>query len=304
MLCAAAMSSRSTNNLAARDTLRKEQQMDTQLPAGSTTKLWVTFKLDGEDYCISNDSIVALLIPTEIKEMPNDPDYIMGVMEWGANGTLPIVDLRKLLGMQSLSDSVNQFALMRQMHVDWIDALRDSVENGTPFEKAIDPHKCLFGRWYDNFHSNNISMRFILAKIGPPHEYIHRHGAEVKALMAKGDMDGAKAKYNEAYKVCTTEVLPLLDELIQTYKEVNRGIVIAVRYNNQIMGLMADEIGALVPVDKSQEHPVPAAVQHSPYIEGMMLANGVTYAVLDVSSLASAVDDKDAVAKELEQMRQ
>lgn len=273
-----------------------------QQPGGPENKLWVTFKLDEEDYCISNEFIIGILQPTEIKEMPNKPPHMRGVMKI-QEGTLPIVDLRTLLGMPTMEETVDRFSTMRQMHVDWVNALQDSVENHVPFEKAVNPHKCMFGKWYDSFHTDNVSMRFVLGKIGAPHEYIHVHGGEAKALMEKGDWDGARQKYEEARAVCTKEVLPLLDQLIATYKEVNRGIVITVHYGSQRMGLMADEIGALIPAEKAEVHPVPTAVRTSPYIEHMVLADGRTYAALNIESIAKEVDDKEAIARELDELR-
>lgn len=275
---------------------------DTTQTLAQEQRLWITFQLNGEDYCIGNEHMLAMMIPTEIQEMPNDAPHMLGVMQI-PNGSVPVVNLRILLGMESVEDSISTFGLMRQMHLDWINALRDSVENHTPFEKAVDPHMCMFGKWYDNFETDNISLRFILNKIGPPHEYIHLHGADVKRLMEQGDYDGARQKYEEALVVCEEQVLPLLDELIQTFREINRGIVMLISYGGRTFGLMVDEIDALIPADRAEELPVPKAVSQSPYVDAMVLYEDRTYAALNIAGIAGVVDDKDAAARELDEMR-
>lgn len=263
----------------------------------SDNDLWITFKLNDDEYCVESRYIVALDIPTEIKDMPHNAEHMLGVMRWNG-GTLPIVGMRTLFAMPTIDDAVKDFSVMRQMHLDWIDALENSVKNREPFTKAVDPHKCKFGMWYDNFDTSNISMKFILNKIGPPHEYIHRHGADVQHAMARDDWDEAQRLYNEARQVCEKEVLPLLDELIKTYREVNKGIIIVIRYDDQQLGLMVDEIEQLIRSDKAELLPVPKAVAGNPYIDRMLISDDVTYSAIDVGRLAEYVKHAQETARE------
>lgn len=261
--------------------------------------LWVTFKLDGDDYCVQSRCIEAMTIPAEVRPMPNNPDHMLGVMRW--NGTsIPVVDMRTLLGMPTLAQAIDDFAVMRQMHLDWIQALEDSVRNHTQFTKAVDPHQCKFGKWFDSFKTDNISLNFILNKIGAPHEYVHRHGAEVQKCMAVGDWEGSQKKYEEAYEVCTTQVLPLLDELIETYREVNHGIAIVIKHEGRNLGLMVDEIDTLIPAGRASVHPVPPALGgSSETVESLVLYGDKTLTAIDVDKIASYVESKEEQAKEI-----
>ena len=259
-----------------------------ELAPQSNNGLWIAFNLNNNGYCIPSEYVRAMDIPTQIKDMPHNADHMLGVMRWNG-GSLPIVSMRRLFALPTIEDSVEQFSVMRQMHLDWIDALNDSVNNHKPFTKATDPHKCKFGMWYDNYDTQNISMRFILNKIGSPHEAIHEHGAAVQRAMANQNWDEATRLYNEARDICDNEVIPLLDELIETYKEANRGIVIVVHYQGQHLGLMVDEIERLIHGDKAELHSLPAAVAGNPYIDSMLIAGDSTYSSVDVQQLSEYV---------------
>lgn len=262
--------------------------------------LWVTFKLDGDDYCVQSKYIEAMSIPGDVRPMPNNPEHMMGIMRW--NGTsIPVVDMRVLFGLPTLAETTEEFAVMRQMHMDWIEALEDSVRNHTQFTKAVDPHQCKFGKWFDNFHTDNISLNFILNKIGAPHEYIHRHGADVQKCMAVQDWEGAEQKYKEAYEVCTTQVLPLLDDLIRTYREVNHGIVIVIRRGNRSLGLMVDEIDTLIQAGRATVEDLPSALGSSKEaLASIVLYGDKTLAAIDVDKIADFVESEEEQAREIE----
>ena len=68
------------------------------------------------------------------------------------------------------------------------------MEKRVTFTKAVDPHKCKFGMWYDQFHTDNISLNFVLKKIAAPHEFIHCCGGEINQLMARKEWEAAEKK--------------------------------------------------------------------------------------------------------------
>lgn len=62
---------------------------------------------------------------------------------------IPMIDLRKRLGMTSAAAENNQFcALMdqrRQDHVNWLNELEASTRERREFKLTTGPHKCAFG---------------------------------------------------------------------------------------------------------------------------------------------------------------
>lgn len=258
------------------------------MPEYNPDNPWVVFALDDEEYCVNSAYVESICQPEEMTQMPNNPAHLKGVMR-KAGFHVPIIDTRTLLGLETLAETIRDFGVMRQMHVDWIDALRESVTDKVPFNKAVDPHKCKFGRWYDNYHTENIHMNFILAKIDEPHTRIHRLGAEAQSMMARGDWEGANKVYEAAEEICVGTVLPLLDELIDTYKEANRGMVILLRSpNGTRLGLMVDQIERLAPGRKTTRTRIPAGVDtHGGFIADMVLEGDHTLANMDIDQLFS-----------------
>ncbi|MBD5559539.1 MAG: hypothetical protein HDQ87_04155 [Clostridia bacterium] len=256
------------------------------MPEYNPNTPWVVFALDNEEYCVNSMFVDSITLPAEMTRMPNNPIHLVGVMPY-SDLHIPVIDARTLLGMETLAEAINDFGVMRQMHVDWVDALKDSVTNHVPFTKAVNPHKCKFGMWFDNYHTDNVSLNFILGKIEEPHAAIHRLGADAQKLMAHGDWDGARECYRKAEDICKNTVLPLLDSLIETYRDSNRGMVIVLRgEDGSQLGLMVDQIARLTPGNKISHAPVPAGVSvRDGFIADMVLDGKHTLANLDIPRL-------------------
>lgn len=253
------------------------------MPEYNPNHPFVVFTLNDEEYCVNSADVLGIVQPEEMTRMPNNPVHLIGVMPLSGEH-IPVVDARTLLGMETLEETIRDFGIMRQMHVDWVTALEDSVNNRVPFTKAVNPHKCKFGQWYDSYHTDNISMNFILSKIEAPHAAIHGLGAEAQKWMAQGNWDEAKAAYRKAEDICRNSVLPLLDSLIETYRDANRGMVIVLGSDDGTrVGLMVDQIERLAPGNKVAHAPVPAGVD-SPdgFIADMLIEGDHTLANLDV----------------------
>ena len=260
---------------------------------------WVVFALDGEEYC-ANSAYVQGIVPAsdEMTRMPNNPANLVGVMPH-AGGHIPVFDARTMFGMETLKQEIEDFGIMRRMHLEWVDALKESVENHTPFTKPVNHHKCKFGLWYDNFHTNNVSINFVLAKIDEPHAAIHACGAEAQKLMAHGDYDGAMEEYKKAEKICQEQVIPLLDQLIRTYQEVNRGMVLVLKEEDSgPVGLMVDEISRLAHPTKVEITAVPAGTDSSEFIADMVLEDDHMLSNIDVPSFFSFINANDTYVKQ------
>lgn len=257
------------------------------MPAYNPNNPWVVFALDDEEYCVNSAYVESIVTPGEMTKMPNNPAHLMGVMAYPQMGHVPVVDARTLLGLETLAEAIRDFGVMRQMHVDWVDALKDSVTNKVPFTKAVNPHKCKFGLWFDNYHTDNISLNFILSKIGEPHAAIHELGGKAQKQMAQGDWEGAKESYRKAEAICQNTVLPLLDKLIETYQDSNRGMVIMLRGDGgRRVGFMVDQIERLAPGNKVSFEPVPAGVDpRRSFLSDMVLEGDHTFSNINVEQL-------------------
>jgi len=109
-------------------------------------------------------------------QVPSGDGTLMGVINYQKVPT-PIYDLSMILegvtAQEKMSELIDLLHAREKDHVDWLDALQDSIDTGAAFTKAKEPHQCAFGKWYDNFESENDDLMHILKKFDEPHKEIH-----------------------------------------------------------------------------------------------------------------------------------
>ena len=111
-----------------------------------------------------------------IQSLPAKAKGLVGMVEFQGNA-VPVLDFANMLGFASGIENSNSLIQLladkEKDHIDWVEALEDSLVNGTPFIKAKDPHKCAFGQWYDHFKSRDETLMEVLAEFNKPHQQIH-----------------------------------------------------------------------------------------------------------------------------------
>lgn len=234
--------------------------------------LFTVFALDEHDYCISCKSVDAIVIPKPLTPLPKAPSHLIGITEYKGR-ILPVIELRVLLGMPSLAEYVEQFSRMKQMHIDWVDTLKEALENRHFFSLPVDPHKCRFGQWYDHYETDNYSINFVLKKLAAPHARIHQCGATFNGCLQKEDFEGAAQCVEQAKSVCYSEMIPLLDQLIETYQEIFRGIYIVLSCNEKRIALFVDEIKELIPAQNLSRQELPDNLKGNGYLECLQVGS-------------------------------
>lgn len=229
--------------------------------------LWAVFHLEENRYCLPGEALESIAIPQGLSAAPGLPQFCTGLLEYRMQ-LVPVVDLRVLLGLPSLDQRVEQFARMKQMHIDWVESLRESVATGAEFTKPVDPHLCKFGIWYDHFETDDTMLNHILDRISEPHAQIHFCGAQSKRLLAEGK--SAAGPLAEAEAICRDEIVPLLDRLIDAYREANRGVIFILNVKDRRTGLLVDKAAGLLPKERtvSKELPCPSTYFHSVVLNG------------------------------------
>lgn len=245
-------------------------------------RLWIMFRLHRSDFCVSSETVDSIVIPEKLNSLPCAPSYFSGLLERGG-ALIPVIDMRVLFHLPSLEQCVEEFAQMKTMHVEWTQALRTAVKTNTPFTKPVDPHRCKFGIWHDHFETDNFSLNYILNKIVGPHERIHLCGAEINAMMSRGDMSKAEERLEEAEEICLKEIVPLLDQLIAVYREANRGIVLVVSSRDRHAGLLVDEITGMIPAAQTMPQELPRG--DDSYLAGVVLNGRHPLLHVDVKKL-------------------
>lgn len=205
---------------------------------------FVAFKIHEEDYCIASNVVSQMIIITDIKTMPKNPPCLLGILN--VRGVIyPIIDLRILFDVELLETEINSFYTMKQAHLDWVIALERSVKEDVPFTMARDPHQCKFGQWFYSYRATDENIISILNDIEEPHQKLHDQAGIVEKFLEDGNHEEAKAALNIAENICHKEIVPLLDQMIDAYRSMNRGMVILVEHEDTHVGLSVDTVTSI-----------------------------------------------------------
>jgi len=145
----------------------------------------VTFLIKENQYAISAKYVCNMVAVPPTRPVPHAPSYVRGIINLRGK-VLPLIDLRSRLGFGSkiteLTDFTTMLAKREQDHKNWLNELEASIVEKREFTLTTDPHKCAFGKWYDNYETNDLSARAILRKFDRPHRRIHAIAHQVEEL--------------------------------------------------------------------------------------------------------------------------
>lgn len=247
---------------------------------------WVTFKILQRAYCVSSRYINAIIVPTEILAVPESPLTTMGVITLYGQA-IEIIDLRVLFQMPPLSEDLADFAKMKELHLEWVEELEASVRENKEFYLAKDPHKCKFGMWFDQFSTENHSLKHVLNRIEEPHKQLHRCAIELEKYRGVSNEKMIEDTLEKATDLCHNHIVPLLDKLIATYAEVNRGIIIVLEMEGSKIGIFADQVTGTKVFEKSDfKLEKSSQLKFSSYIKNIISPpNAPIYMELDVNTI-------------------
>lgn len=226
---------------------------------------WVIFRLQKQRFAFNSKYVESInLIEQEIVPIPNSKNWVKGLMKYRDN-VIKVIDLREKLGIISAMDEKNQFEEMmnqrKEDHIKWVDILEDSIKQKKKFPLTTDPHKCAFGRWYDSYQSDNYRVNHELSKINDPHVKLHETAIIAENLANQYQGQELELKQEELMRnlrnTHMSSVLKLIDNAKNVMLENFKGMIINLEVNDQLIGLIIDDIIAvsqLSNIDFNQEN--------------------------------------------------
>lgn len=205
---------------------------------------WLVFQLNGVDYCITTKSVLSVMGSFTIIPIPEKEFYILGIVK-SNHKVIPVVDLRTLFHYRTLEEDFDSFASMKEKHIKWVKALEDSVLHNTQFYLNTNPHECAFGIWYDNYKTDNNRINFILHQIDKPHKELHGCAQKIEEAILKKDNALVKKIILQAKDLCYNKIIPLLDKLIEAYKDINKGILIILCNDKKQIAILVDNVSEI-----------------------------------------------------------
>ena len=169
-----------------------------------------------------------------------------------------VLSLANLLGEDSaqraMSELIELLRAREQDHVDWLDALEQSLISGAEFTKARDPDLCAFGRWYKSFRSDNLMLQQLLEKFDAPHRRIHALADELLEMRNQSETDAAIEILNEHKRTTLVRLQELFSDARNMVGSSVRPTVIMIQNDNdQVIGLKVDDIGEVFSCRNEQQ---------------------------------------------------
>ncbi len=160
---------------------------------GSITVM--TFYIEDSLYAIPIENVVSLSKEIgNLQELPIKAPGLLGLSHF-QDSIVPVVDIAKRIGVkagtEAKSELIQTLTAREQDHIDWLDALEDSIHTGDSFVKARDPHQCAFGKWYDKFDTRNEALKEVMSQFDQPHKEIHSLADKLLGMSNRGDKDEA-----------------------------------------------------------------------------------------------------------------
>jgi chemotaxis signal transduction protein len=231
-------------------------------PAGMP---WLIVLLKGQSFALPTQEVRGLVMTPQTTLVPGTPEYVRGVMNIRGR-MVPVIDLRKRLGMTPAPEEIERFCAMmdqrRQDHVNWLNELEASARERREFKLATDPHKCAFGRWYDNYKPENVWIRSLLRRFAEPHQRIHSTASEVLELQARENWEGAMGLIGRTRSGVLAKMIALFDNLQKLIRESQQEIAVVLQTDNRTFAVSVDEAVAVERFERENLGPLPVTIDN------------------------------------------
>lgn len=230
----------------------------------------------------------------QIQTLPIKGQGILGVYKY-QNSMVPIFDFAKLIGVDSgqvvMQSLIENLELREKEHVDWLDALNQSLEDeNIAFTKALDPHKCAFGKWYDGFETRDETLRDILVQFDVPHKHIHSLANKLFALRDQGKQAEALDCLHIERHGTLRRLESLFSQACEQVKSAMRPVILFVTKDGVVptFGIIVDEINDVIEYNADA---IQSDIGINSHSENSNLFSGMYVGEDGVDSIICNVDD-------------
>jgi len=217
----------------------------------------IVFESKGIVFSIPSFNVQSIIKLPEITPLPNAKETIRGLIKY-RDALYTVIDFRILTSENSLVAEHSIFKKMlnqrEQDHVNWLIELEKSVLENRPFKLATDPHKCAFGKWYDNYSSDNLTINKILHKFDDPHKKIHNIAKEIESSKKRGKIIECEGIIERTRTNELTKMKSLFQKLKTDSAMEFRESAILLNINTKKIALAIEKV---ISVDSIRKHDTP-----------------------------------------------
>lgn len=270
-----------------------DDHLSTEL-SDSVTR-YVVVEINHNLYGMSTETTVELMSGgmIQITRVPHSPKYISGVINH--RGTIiPVVDMRSLFGFEpreaEAEKLANMFQGLKDDHVDWLSALQDSIYTNSTFDKATDPTKCNFGKWYQTVldGSSPLSkltetdpvLKSLIERFDAPHRRIHSIAEEVLKLKDEGELETATKRINSARETDLAEMCELFDLILKAVSSKLESMLVITEVGSRKAAIAVDSVSFVVDCNNDSIESLPDTAENTDFLSGLVHQSDGTYILI------------------------
>ncbi|MEO5331100.1 MAG: chemotaxis protein CheW [Magnetococcus sp. YQC-5] len=221
---------------------------------------YLVFTVNQGRYGILYSDVVSVMDMPACTLVPHMPADVRGVIPF-RGGSIPLFDLRVSFGAQARSaeteELVATMGLRKQDHINWLHKLKDEVHGSKPITVQTDPHKCAFGKWYDQFQSDNLNLSAYMHRFDIPHKEIHQVAVEAAALIKNGQEQQARELVQRTESGVLLRLLELFDGIAGQVRRYLLEYAILLQVGGDVFAMAVDDINFFSRLNQI-EYPLPS----------------------------------------------
>lgn len=183
-------------------------------------------------YAIHTEYIREIHSLPRIIPLPGNKNQKESVVDFRGE-IFPLLDLRRRLGHQSFEQEREQLIdVLKERerdHKKWLDELEKSVVERRAFTLQTDPHKCNFGKWYDNYVTDDLDFWSLLYQFDEPHKTIHSIAEQVTKLVGENQAEEAQKVINLTKDNALKKMIELFSRSYETIRSLDRRLIVILK---------------------------------------------------------------------------
>lgn len=234
-----------------------DESSDKLVNADAEVMKMVTFRIAREEFAFPMEHVREILRVQTPKQVPDAPDYVLGVLTVRGR-ILPVIDLRRLLQQGSLADEfADNCRPQRDQYEGWLDQTEKAF--GTSSHAKVDGSVAEHLRkWIADTNSSSQSLMEELAKARTLNEKVIKQIQDRVKYEEGGDIDATRSCEDELLSTGRDTVAALRRfeaQIAQNIHEDQR--IIVVDSGGFVLGLVVDHVHEVLNVPKSLMEPLP-----------------------------------------------
>lgn len=263
-----------------------DDEMEDELDEDSEEDLkhrYLAISLENEKYVLPIIQIKEIVQLPQIVRLPKVSGNVHSVINL-RGVMIPYYDMREILELQSVENEENALITLlenrKQDHIKWLNELINSIHEKRKFGLTTDPHACAFGKWYDNFHTEDNMLTLFLRKFDTPHKKIHSLAIHAEEIIRKEGYQAALDFIEHEKSTTLQEMIDLFNSAPNYIKGSHKQLVIVFEFDNELRALSADQVLDLMDItpDMIQTNNIQ---RKSEFIVGGTTIKDNAYLVLD-----------------------